>query len=316
MSLDNLAAKGEVCKSISKGKPTLSVWAGGVPPGTTGKYFTTLGGGGRQHRNDANWTSAWGGGYVAPPQQAWLLITRGPYSGMAASINKWGVSDAKTQAQELLWQQGVGGNKAKIEQFCDVAEALQEFKRYIFMKLGGAFCTVVHSPMKFMAITEATQQLQGRFIDFVGDQTLYKEPTPILLPPWKTWEWVKATVAMHGPSLLDYYEEDPTWRGTLWTPAADCMVADANVPRLLHILLVLFERIRKEGRPLMPHEILAIVLQHIEKCSPDQVQAIAQAWQLVVQWCIVGAQKDPQGNSLVTCAIEAVTNTNNAYFCQ
>jgi hypothetical protein len=67
--------------------------------------------------------------------------------------------------------------------------------------------------MKIMAITEATQQLQGRFIGFVGNSTLLKEPTPILLVLQKMWEWVKATVAMGGDSLLDYCERDPTWRG-------------------------------------------------------------------------------------------------------
>jgi hypothetical protein len=106
---------------------------------------------------------------------------------MAAAIDKWGVGDAETQVQELLWQQGVGGDKAKIKQFRDVAGALQEFKTYIFVKPGSVFCIVVHLPVKFMAITEATQQLQGHFIGFVGDQILYKEPTPILLPPQKTW---------------------------------------------------------------------------------------------------------------------------------
>jgi hypothetical protein len=94
------------------------------------------------------------------------------------------------------------------------------------------------------------------------------------------------------------------------------MVTDANVPRLLHILLVLFKRIRKEGCLLMPHEILAIVLRHVEKSPPAQVQGIAQAWQLVIQWCIVAAQKDPQGDSLVAFAIEAITKTDDAYFCQ
>jgi hypothetical protein len=143
---------------------------------------------------------------------------------------------------------------------------------------------------------------------------LYKEPTPILLPPRKTWEWVKATVAIHGPSLFDYYEEDPTRGGTLWTPAADCTVADTNVPRFFHIPLVLFERIRKEGHPLMPHKILSLVLRHIEKMPPDQAQAVAQAWQLVVQWCVVAVQKDPQSNSLVAFAIEAITKTNNRHF--
>jgi hypothetical protein len=174
------------------------------------------------------------------------------------------------QVQELHWQQGIGGNKAKLEQFQDVAGALQEFKTYLFVKPGSTFCTIVHSPMKFMAITKATQQLQGWFIGFVGDRTLLKEPMPILLPLQKTWEWVKATMAMKGDSLLDYFERDPTWRGALWTLAADCTTAETNVPRFLHILLVLFKMIRKERCLLMPHDILALVLCYVKNSPPEQ----------------------------------------------
>ncbi len=29
---------------------------------------------------------------------------KGPYSGMAAAIEKWGIGDANTQANELRWQ--------------------------------------------------------------------------------------------------------------------------------------------------------------------------------------------------------------------
>jgi hypothetical protein len=170
--------------------------------------------------------------------------------------------------------------------------------------------------MKFMAITEATQQFEGRFIGFVGDRTLSKEPTLILLPLQKTWEWVKATLAMGGDSLLDYYERDPTWRSALWTPAADCTMAETNVPRFSHIPLVLFEMIRKEGSPLMPHNILALVLCYVKNSPPEQAQGIANTWQLVAQWCIMAAKKDPQGNSLVAFAIEAITKTNNTYFNQ
>jgi hypothetical protein len=44
MLLDNLAAKGEVCNLISKGEPTLSVWAGGVPPRDHRQIFHNIGG--------------------------------------------------------------------------------------------------------------------------------------------------------------------------------------------------------------------------------------------------------------------------------
>ncbi len=41
--------------------------------------------------------------------------------------------------------------------------------------------------MKLVAISEATQHLQGRFVGFVGDNMATKDPTPIVLPQEKTW---------------------------------------------------------------------------------------------------------------------------------
>ncbi len=109
-----------------------------------------------------------------------------PYSGLAAAVAKWQTDDTTALVQELEWQRGVGGDKTKITQFQEVAEALQEFKTYLFVKPGSAFCTVVHSPMKFMAISEAMQHLQGRFIGFISDWTTSCEPTAVLFPTIKT----------------------------------------------------------------------------------------------------------------------------------
>ena len=83
--------------------------------------------------------------------------------------------DSATIGWELEWQQGVGGDKTKITQFQDTAGGLQEFKTYLFVKPGSAFCTIVHLPMKFMAILDAMQHLQGCFIEFIGDRTLSRE---------------------------------------------------------------------------------------------------------------------------------------------
>jgi hypothetical protein len=54
-------------------------------------------------------------------------------------------------------------------------------------------------------------------------------------------------------------------------------MADTTVPQFVHILLVLFERIRKEWRPLMPHEALAFILQHAEASPPEQARKLGQA---------------------------------------
>ena len=98
--------------------------------------------------------------------------------------------------------------------------------------------------------------------------------------------------SIEGPDLIEHYATDASWRGTLWTPDAECERVETNVPRLLHILLVLFEAIRKKGGPLMPHEILTIVLKLVENSVPDQSQAVAEAWQLIVMWCVMAVQVD------------------------
>jgi hypothetical protein len=170
--------------------------------------------------------------------------------------------------------------------------------------------------MKFMAISEATQHLQGRFIGFIGDQTPTREPTVVLFPAQKTWQWVRATVTNHGPSLLEHYNTDPSRCGSLWTPAADCQKGEGNVLRLLHIPLVLFELIRNKGRPLMPHEVLALILEYLKNGPGDQAQAMENPWQLIKMWCIMAAHQDSQGDSLVSFSIKAFTEGDDAYFGQ
>jgi hypothetical protein len=99
----------------------------------------------------------------------------------------------------------------------------------------------------------------------------------------------------------------------LWTPPVDTEegMEETIVPCLLHILLVLFAKIRKVGCPLMPHNVLSLIIEHV-KLKVDTVATEAgQAWQLAVQWCIVAAQQDTQGDSLVAYSIDAVAETDN-----
>jgi hypothetical protein len=116
--------------------------------------------------------------------------------------------------------------------------------------------------MKFVAISEATQHLQGRFVGFVGDHTATKDPTPIILPQQKMWKWETKTASLDAIALEAYYIADPTRRGRLWIPDQ----TDAHKwravkePLLLAIPLVLFRAIWEEGKPLMPHEIGGLVM--------------------------------------------------------
>jgi hypothetical protein len=199
-----------------------------------------------------------------------------------------------------------------------MVSALQEFKTYLFVKPNGAFCTVLHSPLKFVAIMEATQQLQGQIIGFMGDRTLTKEPMPVLLPQQKAWEWVKVNVATDGPAFISHYKNDPSKGGTLWTPLVGTEegMEETTVPGLLHIPLVLFDKIRKAGCLLMPHDVLLLIIEHVEPMVDMAAAEVGQAWQLAVQWCVIAAQQDTQGDSLVVFSIDAVTETDDEAFCK
>jgi hypothetical protein len=105
------------------------------------------------------------------------------------------------------------------------------------MKPRSAFVTVLHSPMKFVAISEATQHLQGWYNGFVGDRTNPKDPIAIVLPQQKAWSWEAKTVSTNAGAMHAYYEEDSTHRENLWAPARadEGMEAVIKAPILLAI---------------------------------------------------------------------------------
>ena len=190
--------------------------------------------------------------------------------------------------------------------------SLQEFKAYMFVKQGSCFAMVMHSLMKFAAISAATGHLQGRIIGFVGDRTSTREPTPILLPQRKTWEWVKETVNTDGPALLKHYADDPTRIGMLWKGEGGDENAqeELHAPRLIAIPQWVLDCIRQEWRALMPYEILQIVVTHLEA---DNIAAYAEAWTTIAHWCILASQGTTAGESLVSFAIEAITEVEDEY---
>jgi hypothetical protein len=122
----------------------------------------------------------------------------GPYSGFKEALKRWGPSSDTTAAQDLKWQRDVNGGMQKIKQFQEVVGGLQNFWTYLLMKPGSAFVTVLHSPMKLVAISKATQHLQGRYVGFVGDRTATKDPTPVVLPLQSTWKWETKTFPSWG----------------------------------------------------------------------------------------------------------------------
>jgi hypothetical protein len=167
--------------------------------------------------------------------------------------------------------------------------------------------------MKFVAISEATQHLQRRFVGFVGDRTTTKDPTPIILPQQKMWKWETKTNSSDPMMLKAYYTADPTQRGRLWVPdqANAHEWTAAKAPLLLTIPSVLFKPIREERKLLMSHKIRGLVMALMCEAA-DMAQASA-AWDLILSWCILAAQQDMNGNSLLGLPVDAVTEGDNKY---
>jgi hypothetical protein len=170
------------------------------------------------------------------------VTTSMPYLGFNEAIKKWGLGMESSILRDLKWQKEVARDVQKISQFKEVVGGLQDFRTYLFMKPGSAFVTVLHSPMKFVAISEVTQHLQGRFVGFVGDRSSMKDPISIVLPQQKTWSWETKTVLSDTVALATHYDEDPTHRGKLWTldQANSAGWTPVKAPLLLVIPLVLF----------------------------------------------------------------------------
>ena len=111
-------------------------------------------------------------------------------------------------------------------------------------------------------------------------------------------------MATDGPAIIAHYEGNPSKWGTLWTPPVGTEeMEETTVPRLLYVPLVLFDKICRAGRPLMPHEVLLLIMEHVESLADTATEEVGQAWQLAGQWCIVTFQWDMQGDSHVAFSI-------------
>ncbi len=97
-----------------------------------------------------------------------------------------------------------------------------------------------------------------------------------------------------GPALCQYYKDNPALHGSLWAPEVGSEWVKTTDSCFLYIPLVLFNLIREKGQPLMPHEVLAIVMEYLDSTKDN---AVIDAWQLVAKWCLLASQMDSQGDS-------------------
>ncbi len=60
--------------------------------------------------------------------------------------------------------------------------------------------------------------------------------------------------------------------------------------------MILFSLIHKQGRPLMPHEVLRLVVDNILKPAGECNEDGWLSWSTIAQWCYLAAQADKDSN--------------------
>ena len=60
----------------------------------------------------------------------------------------------------------------------------------------------------------------------------------------------------------------------------------------------------------MPYKILRMVVTHLEA---DNTMVYADAWATIAAWCILASQGNMTGESLMSFAIEAITEVEGEY---
>jgi hypothetical protein len=62
----------------------------------------------------------------------------------------------------------------------------------------------------------------------------------------------------------------------------------------------------------MPHEIRELTMMIVVKSA--NVVATTGEWELILSWCILAAQQEESGSSLLALSVEAVTKGDDEYF--
>ncbi len=76
------------------------------------------------------------------------------------------------------------------------------------------------------------------------------------------------------------------------------------MPWLLLIPMILFKSTRAEVCPLMPHEVLKLVMAHLESMNNN---VMVDAWSLIAKWCLMMAQREDSGDNWVAFSVKVIT---------
>jgi hypothetical protein len=234
------------------------------------------------------------------------------YSGFSDVLGSGGAALASDEVVggELAWQREVKGNETKCHDFMEQALGMGMglFRLYALMKPGSAFVQVVHGVAKYFSVQGAAPEYAGKHLAFMGDRELQREPVAVqFLPEEHSWGWATLVVATKREAMATFYQ-DGNNLGEMWKPDITVAKEEVSVPRLLALPTFLLGFLLEAQR--QPHELLARVLSHIE-CGDTELTE--DTWQVVINWCLVSAQADDKGDSLLVLHLGAAYSSERGF---
>ena len=155
--------------------------------------------------------------YTAPPPVNTTPVntTRGDeYSGFKTALARLGekILAPTSVERELGWQKTTfADNPEKGREFRDQVLQLQHFRAFALMRVNSPYITICHSIGKFFDPTgDTTKGWQGKYVGFVGDRKVGRDPFAIVLPE-EAWDWSVPIIETNGALLNDFYKTDANY---------------------------------------------------------------------------------------------------------
>ena len=280
------------------GAPAGTNNAGAVPQGPPAHQ----GAAGNQPGGQAGITNAppIGGTKATPPKE---------WSGIASALARLQhtMTDAST-SRNLRWQKETKGETAKLAIFKVEATSLPNLQFFAFMQPGEAFIVLGHSMATIYSTATDIATFHGNIVLFIGDRKQTRDCIAVVVPPKSAFEWTKCKVLDDPEALQEWYADDRSQYGKLRDPQqGDAETVELHVPRMIALPLRAAQLYQTFNGPVMPHELLAAIEQHL--ASPDTDLDNGDDWGLVKKWLVVAAQTDGgQGTAKPKSHIAFTTN--------
>ena len=130
------------------------------------------------------------------------------YSGFKTAFAGLGekLLDPVSVERELLWQDAAfKENTEKSKEFWDQAIQLQHFRAFALMRVDSPYITICHSIGKFFDPTgDLSKGWQGKYVGFVGDRKIGRNPFALVLPE-AAWTWTVPIIESLTDLIREFY---------------------------------------------------------------------------------------------------------------